>query len=86
MQRQPQPAKRGPVKRVVYSAVIRVSVTADFAHLVPFFQQWASLPRGRRNLALLTALERGAASAQETITQTESARVSRGIDAMLDAL
>jgi len=79
-------SKRGPTKCVVYSRVLRISVTSDFEQLVPFFKQMESLSRGKRNTALLTALDRGAALAQESLAQPETTRVARGIDAMLDVL
>ncbi len=81
------PAKRGPRTRTIYSRVVRVAIPAEFAHLIPFFKKLDALPRGRRNLVLLTALDHGAAAAQSAVVaQTESVVTGRKIDAFLEDL
>ena len=52
--------KRGPVgQRILYNQVHRIVVTDEFRDLLPFFEQLQTLPRGRRNAALLTAIRGG---------------------------
>ena len=78
--------RRGPVGRIIYTKVIRIQLTEKRRGLLAFFQELEQLPRGKRDDALLDAIQHGAAKVQETlrVTQTESAQVERAIGNILD--
>ena len=77
--------KRGPVgQRILYNQVHRIVVTDEFRDLLPFFEQLQTLPRGRRNAALLTAIRGGQTAVQVALeTPKESKRASQVIEAFL---
>ena len=79
-------SKRGAPRRNIYTDVLRVSVTTQFSHLIPFLKGLKLLGRGERNAVLLRALDRGAFPATEKcIAPAENEAVAQAIDQLLDS-
>lgn len=76
---------RGPVTRIIYSKVHRVSLTEAERDLLPFFEAIDQMPPDRRRAALFAAIRGGQGAAQPELARTESGKAGRAIDALLDA-
>ena len=78
--------KRGPIGQpTLLNRVYRIRLLTGDQDLLPFFQQLETLPRGRRNAALLAAIRGGQSAAQQELTRRESQRASQAIDHLLSA-
>jgi hypothetical protein len=80
--------KRGATPKIIYTRVIRIQIPESRRALLSFFQNLDQLPRGKRNGALLDAVEHGAQASMEKASaksnSKESAKMSRALDSFLD--
>lgn len=76
---------RGPVSRIIYSHVQRISLTEAERDLLPFFEAIDQMPPDRRRAALFAAIRGGQGAARPELARTESGKAGRAIDALLDA-